>query len=305
MSRRIFKWTDFQLDKLNKVKTILEDLKDYKPLTLRQVYYQLVGKGFIENSVSQYTMLSNLLKWARIEGHISWEDIEDRVRAFHDLTGWDRSETFVKASLNHFLTGYKRDLLQTQDKFIEVWIEKDALSSVFTRVAGKYTIPVIVCRGFSSVSFLNDFRERVETHEGKAPVMLYFGDFDPSGMEMLEAMKTTLKDEFGINGIEFKRVALKKEDIFTYKLPHNPDALKKKDTRAKKHVEAYGELAVELDALRPDILEEKIKNGIEVELDIDLFNIEVGIQDEEAHKLKQMKAKAERFFRKELGRWKT
>lgn len=305
MSRRIFKWTDFQLDKLNKVKTILEDLKDYKPLTLRQVYYQLVGKGFIENSVSQYTMLSNLLKWARIEGHISWEDIEDRVRAFHDLTGWDRSETFVKASLNHFLTGYKRDLLQTQDKFIEVWIEKDALSSVFTRVAGKYTIPVIVCRGFSSVSFLNDFRERVETHEGKAPVMLYFGDFDPSGMEMLEAMKTTLKDEFGINGIEFKRVALKKEDIFTYKLPHNPDALKKKDTRAKKHVEAYGELAVELDALRPDILEGKIKNGIEVELDIDLFNIEVGIQDEEAHKLKQMKAKAERFFRKELGRWKT
>jgi hypothetical protein len=305
MSRRIFKWTDFQLDKLNKVKTILEDLKDYKPLTLRQVYYQLVGKGFIENSVSQYTMLSNLLKWARIEGHISWEDIEDRVRAFHDLTGWDRSETFVKASLNHFLTGYKRDLLQTQDKFIEVWIEKDALSSVFTRVAGKYTIPVIVCRGFSSVSFLNDFRERVETHEGKAPVMLYFGDFDPSGMEMLEAMKTTLKDEFGINGIEFKRVALKKEDIFTYKLPHNPDALKKKDTRAKKHVEAYGELAVELDALRPDILEGKIKNGIEVELDIDLFNIEVGKQDEEAHKLKQMKAKAERFFRKELGRWKT
>ena len=301
MSRRIFTWTDHQLDKLNKVKEILEDLKDYKPLTLRQVYYQLVGKGFIENRVSQYGMLSNLLKWARIEGFISWDDIEDRVRVFHDLTGWDRSETFVKVSLGRFLTGYKRDLLQTQDKLIEVWIEKDALSSVFTRVAERYTIPVVVCRGFSSVSFLNDFRERIEAHKGKAPLMLYFGDFDPSGMEMLEAMQTTLRDELGMNGIEFKRVALKKEDIFTYKLPHNPDALKKTDTRAKKHLEAYGKLAVELDALRPDVLEQKIKDGIETELDINLFNIEVRKNNKEVRKLNQMKATVEKFFKKEEG----
>lgn len=120
-----------------------------------------MGKGYIENKVSQYTMLSNLLKWARIDGYIAWEDIEDRVRAFHDLTGWENSENFIQAHLRNFLRGYTRNLLQTQDKYIEIWIEKDALSSIFTRVAEPYTVPVVVCRGFSSVSFLNDFRVRL------------------------------------------------------------------------------------------------------------------------------------------------
>ncbi len=49
MSRRKFSWTKNQFDKLNKVREVLEELKRYKPLTLRQVYYQLVGKGYIEN----------------------------------------------------------------------------------------------------------------------------------------------------------------------------------------------------------------------------------------------------------------
>ena len=74
--------------------------------------------------------------------------------------------------------------------------------------------------------------------------MLYFGDFDPSGVEMLNAMKETLEGELDMPGITFKRIALTKNDIFNYHLPHNPDALKKSDTRAKKHLENYCELAV-------------------------------------------------------------
>lgn len=296
MARRGFTWTEKQLDKLNKVIEVLTELDDYKPLTLRQIYYQLVGKGYIENKVSQYTMLSNLLKWARIEGYIAWEDIEDRVRTYHDLTGWSSSDNFIRDELEYFLEGYKRNLLQSQDKYVEVWIEKDALSSIFTRVAEGYTIPVVVCRGFSSVSFLNDFRTRLNNYESKRKLMLYFGDFDPSGVEMLTAMKTTLMEELGVNEIEFKRVALLREDIFTYHLPHNPDALKKTDTRAKKHLETYGELAVELDALRPDVLEQKIRTAIEAELDINTFNQEVEKHNEEFDKLNNLKKKVMELF---------
>jgi hypothetical protein len=296
MARRGFTWTEKQLDKLNKVIEVLDELNDYKPLTLRQIYYQLVGKGYIENKVSQYTMLSNLLKWARIDGYIAWEDIEDRVRAFHDLTGWENSENFIQAHVRAFLSGYTRNLLQTQDKYIEIWIEKDALSSIFTRVAEDYTIPVVVCRGFSSVSFLNDFKTRLNNHNCKRTLMLYFGDFDPSGVEMLTAMKTTLVEELGMKEVEFKRVALLSEDIFAYNLPHNPDALKKSDTRAKKHLETYGELAVELDALRPDILEGKIKDAIEAEIDIDAFNNEVERHNEEFLKLNIFKQKVVNFI---------
>ena len=299
--RREWKWTELQLEKLNKVKEILKELREYIPLTLRQIYYQLVGKGYIENKVSEYGMLSNLLKWARIDGHISWEDIEDRVRAFHDLTGWSDSEEFVDASLRHFLSGYRRDLLQTQDKYIETWIEKDALSSIFIKVAKPYTIPVVVCRGFSSISFLNEFRERLKYHQDKQAVMLYFGDFDPSGMEMLEAMKTTLTDELGIKDIELKRIALSKEDIFTYELPHNPNALKHSDSRAARHLEQYGELAVELDALRPDVLEQKIRAAIETELNINMLNKEIKKERIELAALNKLKKSVSQLVASKRG----
>lgn len=286
MARRQIKFnTAGQLDKLNKIKDILNELNDYKPLTLRQIYYQMVGKGFIENSVSQYTMLSGLIKWARISGEIEWSDIEDRVRAFHDLTGWNNNDDFIQAHLRSFLQGYKRDLIQSQEKYIEIWIEKDALSSIFIKACRSYTIPVIVCRGFSSISFLNDFRKRLEYQSGRESVMLYFGDFDPSGLEMLESMKITLRDELNLSGIEFKRIALLKNDIKKYNLPNDPDALKKTDTRYKKFLDQYGAYAVELDALSPDVLTRKIKRAIENEINMDLFNQEKEKQEKELDKL--------------------
>ena len=73
--RRRLNWTQKQIDKLAQVQIILDELQDYLPLTLRQIYYQLVSKEIIENKVSQYNMLSKLIKWARIDGHIPWESI--------------------------------------------------------------------------------------------------------------------------------------------------------------------------------------------------------------------------------------
>lgn len=297
MARREFKFTNLQLDKLNKVQEVLNELDEYKPLTLRQIYYQLVGKGHIPNNKSQYGMLSNLLKWARINGFISWNDIEDRVRVYKDLTGFENKEQFIKQEISVFLRGYKRSLLQSQDIYIECWIEKDALRSIFTKIAQQYSVPVVVCRGFSSASFLNDFKERVDI-VGKRTTMLYFGDFDPSGIEMLDAMKTTLEDEMGVVDVEFKRVALLKEDISKYKLPHNPDAIKKQDTRTAKHVSTYGDLAVELDALSPSVLEEKIKKSIEAELDLSSFEYEKQQQLSDLQEISLIKQEIETYMQR-------
>jgi hypothetical protein len=297
MARREFKFTNLQLDKLNKVQEVLNELDEYKPLTLRQIYYQLVGKGNIPNNKSQYGMLSNLLKWARINGFISWNDIEDRVRVYKDLTGFENKEQFIKQEISFFLRGYKRSLLQSQDIYIECWIEKDALRSIFTKIAQQYSVPVVVCRGFSSASFLNDFKERVDI-VGKRTTMLYFGDFDPSGIEMLDAMKTTLEEEMGVVDVEFKRVALLKGDISKYKLPHNPDAIKKQDTRTAKHVSTYGDLAVELDALPPSVLEEKIKKSIEAELDISSFEYEKHQHLSDLQEISLIKQKIETYMQR-------
>src|SRR4030042_36258 len=80
---RELSWTKHNKDKLEKVQAILEELKPYYPLTLRQIYYQMVGSGFIPNNVSQYAMLSQLLSQARYDGFIPWEVMEDRKRGFN------------------------------------------------------------------------------------------------------------------------------------------------------------------------------------------------------------------------------
>jgi len=294
MSRRKFSWTKHNLDKLNKVKIILKELDEYKPLTLRQIYYQLVGKGYIENNKSQYTMLSTLLKNARIENLIDWSDMEDRVRVFNNYSGFEDEIDFINNENYYFLENYKRNLLQTQD-YIEIWIEKDALSTIFSKIAKQYTIPVVVCKGFSSVSFLNNLKDRASNCNRKI-TMLYFGDLDPSGMAMLEAMQTTLIDEMNVSNIEFKRKALELEDVEKYNLPHNPDAVKAKDSRAKKYVEKYGDVAVELDALDPRVLEDKIEKAILDEIDIDKFATEKAIYLDELIELKKLKDATTEFI---------
>jgi len=294
--RQPFKWTKLHLNRLNDVLIILKELEEYKPLTLRQVFYQLVGKGLIANTTSSYITLGQLIKFARIDKYIPWSDIEDRTRAYYNLAGWDDVDEFVEASLEQFLVGYDRDLMQTQKVYLEIWIEKNALSSIFTKVAKQYTIRVVVT-AFGSTSFLNDYRERLEYHKHQRPIVLYFGDFDPSGLSMLPTMQETLEMEMKVTGIRYKHIALEKEDIILYNLPHKAEAIKKKDTRTKDHVAKHGMLAVELDALTPDVLEQKIKDAIETEIDMDAYNAEINKQEKEFIILNKFKTKVVNFLR--------
>jgi hypothetical protein len=115
--------------------------------------------------------------------------------------------------------------------------------------------------------------------KGQEPVVLYFGDLDPSGVQMLEATVETLEDELDLYGVEFKRVGLNPEHIRLYNLPSDPDAAKVTDPRYKQYAAKYGSVAVELDAVHPAQLQKMIKETIESELDMDLFETQ---KDQEA-----------------------
>ena len=295
-TRNLFTWTALQRNRIQRVQDAVRELAEYKPLTLRQVFYQLVKRRLIENTRSQYNMLSKLVKYARIDGYLMWEDIEDRSRALHDLTGWFDKDRFSGAEMKHFLQGYRRDLLRGQGKYLEIWIEKDALSSLFIRVAVEYTIPVVVCTGFSSVSFLHEFKERLRFYPNRRPVMLYFGDFDPSGLAMLPAMRHTVEEELGIHGVAYKHVALTEDDVDLYKLPNNLNAAKKKDPRTKKHLAKYGNKVVELDSMSPDVLEDKIRSAIEDELDMGVFRHQQDVYNAELAELGELKCHVERLL---------
>ena len=297
--RREWKWTDKQMAKLAAVKATLKELRDYWPLTLRQVYYQLVSRQLIENKVTEYAMLSKLLKHARLAGLIRWEAIEDRLRESRLNRGWHDKNHFLNQDIKNFLVGYRRDLQRNQLNYVEIWIEKDALSSIFQRVANPYCIPVCVCRGFSSISFLHELSGRLITayEDCQQPIILYFGDFDPSGEEMLPAMQTTLEDEMDVHSVDYVKVALTKDDIEEYNLPHDPGAVKKSDSRYQKFVEKWGHYAVELDALPPDVLEDRIREAIEEHIDMDEFRKQEGIESDEVTGIATFKGKVERWIK--------
>ncbi len=282
------------------VRELLDEMESYWPLTLRQIYYQLVSAQIIDNNIHEYQKLSRLLTKARLEGVVPWEAMEDRSRSFEGNTGDQNENTFTEAWIGSFMRGFKRDCLQTQEVALEVWIEKDALSGIVNKVALKYCVPVVVARGFSSMSFKHECRKRVDENMvyDKKTIILYFGDFDPSGWEMLPAMLRTLQDEMELyDDVEGIRCALTREQVDLYNLPHSPDALKRTDSRAQKFVEQFGEIAVELDAIKPEYLEKMVENAIEDNIDMDLFEEQREIEEKEKLSITKARAKAIKAIR--------
>ncbi|HUS58880.1 MAG TPA: hypothetical protein VM141_09530 [Planctomycetota bacterium] len=256
---------------------MLESLGDYWPVTLRQVYYRLVAAGVIENRRGPYQKLSGILAQARLDGHVPWDAVEDRARTVLHSAGWREARSFIEDQTKEYLVGYRRDLLQSQDQALEIWIEKDALSHVCHRAAFPYCVPVVVARGFSSVSYVNNAAERIrrQAETGQETCIIYFGDLDPSGWAMLPAMMETLEHEMGLHGqVTGIRCALTLEQVCQFNLPRNPDALKDTDPRAKRYREEFGDVAVELDALPPAMLEDLVRQAVESRLDMGRFRRE-------------------------------
>jgi len=285
--RRDWKWTTARHKQAARIGVVAEALADYWPLTLRQLYYQLVAAGDIPNTRSKYNDLSVVTKQMRLDGFLPWEALEDRVRRVTAKRGFNDADDFIDRSLDHFLSGYSRCLVQGQENYVELWCEKDALSAIFEDVAWRYCIRCVTCRGYQSVSFLNDYADRADAamEQGQTPVVLYFGDLDPSGVQMLEASKQTLEDDLGVHGVEFVRVGLNPWQVEEYGLPLNPDALKMTDVRAKNYVRRFGEIAVELDALHPSILADMARGAIENQFDMELMQAQREVEQRDRAKI--------------------
>lgn len=253
-------------------KAILEEYQP-TPMSLRQVYYQLVARQVIENRESSYKGLSRKLVEARREGIIPWEWLEDRTR--HARGGghfYSDPSQYLAVLKYNAANGYARDVWDVQADYVEVWVEKDALSGLFADAIAPYDLTLNVGKGFSSASEVYLVAKRLKAEAdrtGRTPIMLYFGDFDPSGEDMVRDLRCRLLDDFGCT-VDMSKCALTYEQVQQYNLP--PDFTKAKDSRAKKHIERYGDIAVELDALRPDVLRQMITTAVESVLDMDALN---------------------------------
>lgn len=253
-----------------------EILEEYHPMTVRQVYYQLVSRQVIENNRSRYQAVSNALVDARLEGTIPWDWIEDRLRKPHSSDGsYDNLADFAK----YIQYYYARDFWQTQSSQLEVWVEKDALSGVFSDALSRYRVTYNVGRGFDGWSSIYNASQRYG--DGENVTVLYFGDFDPSGEEMVTSLRKRLS-ELGSNP-EIIKVSLTKDEVLRYNLPH--DFTKDTDTRSKKFIEKNGDMAVELDALPADVLQARIVEEVEKYVDLAALDAIKEVERQERAKL--------------------
>lgn len=234
----------------------VEVLTATHPMTVRQVFYQLVSRQVLENSKSQYKAVSDLLLTARKEGAIPWAWIEDRLRRPRTVSMWNGLADFAEAARR----AYRRNVWATQPRRLEVWLEKDALSGIFEDALSSYGVTLNVGRGFDGWDSIRKAAARC--HGG---TILYFGDFDPSGEDMVRSLRERLA--FFDCQPDIPKCALTMDDIARYTLP--TDFAKATDPRHAAFVARFGDVAVELDALPVNVLRDRLVAEVEARMDLD------------------------------------
>jgi len=238
-------------------------LDEHRPMTVRQIFYQLVSRQVIENSRSAYQAVSKALVAARCEGIIPWAHIEDRLRKPRHVSMWSGLSDFAETAG----AAYRRDLWVEQPVYIETWLEKDALSGIFEDAIDSYGVTLNVGRGFDGWDSIHNAATRFREHEtnGRPVIVLYFGDFDPSGEDMVRSLAERLANQG--SEPEIIKCALTLDDIRRYGLP--TDFTKHTDTRRAAFVRKWGDVSVELDALPLEVLQARIIEEVETRIDLE------------------------------------
>lgn len=221
--------------------TIAALLEADNPMTVRQVFYRLVSIGVIEKTEREYKgTVVRLLGDMRLEREIPFAWIADHTR-------WMRkpsTHTGLADLLQSQAQTYRRDLWSDQSAYVEVWLEKDALAGVLYPETEEWDVPLMVTRGYPSLSYLSEAAHAIRS-ERKPTFLYYFGDLDPSGVDIPRSIERNLRELAPDAEIHFKRVAVNPDQIEEFGLPTRPT--KGTDSRIGGFV---GE-SVEVDAIPP------------------------------------------------------
>lgn len=226
-------------------------------LTLRQLYYQFVARGLLENVLSNYSKLGGVVNDGRLAGLISWTAIEDRTRNLMGLDTYDApGQIIAKAQKD-----YRLDLWADQPIRPEVWVEKEALVDVVARICNELRVDFFACRGYVSQSEQWRAGKRLAgyVHKGQRPIVFHLGDHDPSGIDMTRDNQERLSLFAGVQ-VQVVRLALNRNQIEQYRPPPNP--AKVTDSRYAQYQQEHGDQSWELDALDPQVIHNLIENAV-------------------------------------------
>lgn len=233
-----------------------------RPMTVRQVFCQATVRGVIEKTEAGYTKVQTDLVVMRRSGVLPYDWLADNTR-------WQRKpRTFnsVSDALDQTARFYRKALWADAGAYVEVWLEKDALAGVVLPVTAEFDVPLMVSRGYASLSFLHTAAEYIGSLD--VPTCIYhLGDFDPSGVNAAEKIEETLREMAPHSEINFHRIAVTRSQIEIWDLPTRPT--KTSDSRSK----GFGDISVELDAIEPNQLRRLVRHYIEVHLPPEQFAV--------------------------------
>jgi hypothetical protein len=270
---------------------ILEELRSFWPLSDRQIHYQLLNNPPLihaskphsryRNDLRSYKALTDLLTRGRVSYEIRMEAIADETRPVVTWDVFEDPRQFVRRELNKFCRRYYRDLLQSQANHFELVGEKNTLKTILEPVAADFTVPLTISRGFCSLPPRAAIADRFELSGKDKLVLICVTDFDPEGERIPHALARSLRDDFSIDDVELIKATLTAEQVQDLNLP--PQTLAKESSvNYRRFVAEYGKNTYEVEALRPDKLQEIVRATIESAIDRDAFDAEIAAEKEDA-----------------------
>ena len=267
------------LNRLNAVDEILVEYSDYLPLTIRQIYYRLVGKDLIGKTDKEYKNLCEMLNIARRARRISMESIRDDgfSGGFCVYDGYWGTDWFYR-DISRIARGYERDKQETQDGIIVALCEAGGMVPQLQKIANPYSVCVKSSGGFDSTTVKHSMGQ--EWGKFRPITVLHIGDYDPSGECMFDALNEDVMafaEHYG-NRIEFIRIAATADQIKTYQLETKPP--KDSSHQQKKGMTE----TVQAESLDPATLADIFRQAIESRMDMDKFRlvVEMEVQDRKA-----------------------
>ena len=204
---------------------------------------------------------------------------------------WKDPQSFMRAAAR----SYRRDAWRDQPHRVEVWSEKGTVRGVLSPVLDEYGVGFRVLHGFNSATGVYEAAQ----DGGRLLIVLYVGDFDPSGMYMSKRDLPDRLKKYGGNHIVMTRVALLKADLDDLSTFEAPD--KDGDPRHDWFVDLYGDTCAELDAIEPNDLRERVEQAILAEIELDAWERSTKVNEAERELLFAPSSRAGRGRRRWVG----
>ena len=292
----------YNLERASDVLALTEGMQKYWPLTVRSIYYKVISskKYFGDHWRAQQGIhkgnnlkkpeeqVSEILKYLRLDGQLPMWAINDDSRIVTIKLGNTDFEDHVSKQLNSLGVSYfNRCLAEEQENYVEVWIEKNGLVHIAESVADAYCRRVVGCKGFPSVTCLAAYAQRVEENcsRGQEPLIIYFGDLDPTGWLIPKTIKTCLYHEHDID-VEVFRYGLNPEDIRPGMVHISLEG--KKPIKEAFIIETGLTVGYELDLLDPGDFQECIREALAANTDEELREIAVEIEEKNNEEIEEI-----------------